>query len=100
MSIDKKRYGKDWNLIANKVKAEAQYKCEECGRPNSLKKGERLTVHHKDGNPENNARYNLEALCTRCHLGKHKFLQAKYQYTQKEEQGQLNISTGIKQTPR
>lgn len=27
-----------------------------------------LQVHHKDGNPQNNADSNLQVLCTRCHL--------------------------------
>lgn len=27
-----------------------------------------LTVHHRDGDPENNGRENLAALCQRCHL--------------------------------
>jgi 5-methylcytosine-specific restriction endonuclease McrA len=91
MSSIKKIYGKDWPLIAIQIKTEAKWKCEECGAPQSLEKGHRLTVHHKDGNPKNNTRTNLECLCQRCHLRKHKFIQARYIFNQKEVLGQTSI---------
>jgi 5-methylcytosine-specific restriction endonuclease McrA len=90
-------YGVDWTLIATKVKTEASWTCVECGAKQSTKKGSRLTVHHIDGNPRNNNRSNLVCLCQKCHLKKHKFLQAQYLYTQKEGQGQVNILTNIQE---
>jgi len=89
-------YGIDWPFIATGIKTEANWKCQECGAPNNRLKGTILTVHHIDGNPRNNTRSNLIALCQKCHLRKHKFLQAKYLYTQKEGQGQVNILTNIR----
>lgn len=35
-----------------------------------------LTVHHRDGNPENNERGNLKALCQKCHLEADRALRA------------------------
>ena len=81
-------YGVDWPLIAAKVKAEKNYTCEVCGTTRNLKSKIRITVHHKDGNPGNNTRSNLECICNKCHLSKQKFLQAKYLNIKKEEQGQ------------
>lgn len=40
--------------------------CEICGRASR-----RLHVHHKDGNPFNNAPWNLQSLCTSCHRLSH-----------------------------
>jgi len=40
--------------------------CERCGRAG------RLDVHHKDGDPTNNAPENLEVLCRGCHLKHHR----------------------------
>jgi len=39
-------------------------KCMKCNSQ------ERLEVHHKDGNPWNNDRSNLELRCEDCHLGR------------------------------
>lgn len=41
-------------------------KCEDCG----ITTIDILTVHHKDGNPWNNRRINLELLCPNCHAVK------------------------------
>lgn len=38
--------------------------CERCGAPGNAR-------HHKDRNPLNNERDNLEVLCTLCHLCEH-----------------------------
>jgi len=65
---NKDRYPPDWIHIALEIKIKSKWKCERCGQPNNHDAGYTLTVHHIDGNPENNDRSNLIALCQRCHL--------------------------------
>lgn len=48
---------------ARRVKARTA--CENCGATTSLH------VHHRDRNPANNVRANLEVLCATCHLKHH-----------------------------
>jgi 5-methylcytosine-specific restriction endonuclease McrA len=84
----KEIYGEDWHYIANEVKAKANWTCQECGATRDLKRKIRITVHHEDGDPTNNARWNLKCLCNRCHLKKQKFLQAQYLTVKKEIAGQ------------
>jgi 5-methylcytosine-specific restriction endonuclease McrA len=64
----KGEYPSNWPEIAAKVKQEANYLCERCGHPNDPDHGYTLTVHHLDGDKSNNARWNLAALCQKCHL--------------------------------
>lgn len=61
-------YPPNWNEIAQRVKDEAGGLCEYCNHPNDKPSGHVLTVHHLDGDPSNNKRSNLRALCQRCHL--------------------------------
>jgi 5-methylcytosine-specific restriction endonuclease McrA len=61
-------YPDDWNRIAREVKRRAGWKCQHCGHPHDPKAGYTLTVHHVDGNPQNNQPSNLRALCQRCHM--------------------------------
>ena len=74
MPMDKKRYPTDWDEIARRVKDEADWRCEECGkqcrRPGEPFKGHRftLTVAHLNHTPEDCRRENLRALCAPCHL--------------------------------
>ena len=74
MPMDKARYPADWEAIARKVKEEAGWRCQGCGkqcrRPGEpLDTHQRtLTVHHIDHCPENCAPENLIALCAPCHL--------------------------------
>ncbi len=63
-----KGYPKTWSQIAHRVKLEAEYKCRDCDHPDNFPLGYTLTVHHLDGDPTNNTRANLRALCQRCHL--------------------------------
>ncbi len=65
-------YPPDWPAISLKVKQEAGWKCERChaahGLPNPVTGSKVvLTTHHKDGDPSNCERPNLEALCQLCH---------------------------------
>ena len=74
MPIDKSRYPPNWDQIALRVKQEADWTCEHCGKrcctPGQPCPDRRfvLTVHHIDHDPANNARDNLIALCAPCHL--------------------------------
>jgi len=61
-------YTDDWNTVATEVKTAAGWRCEHCGHPHDPEAGYALTVHHLDGDPQNNAPENLVALCQRCHL--------------------------------
>ncbi len=64
----KGEYPPNWPEIAVKVKQEANYQCERCEHPNDPDNGYTLTVHHLDGDKSNNERWNLAALCQKCHL--------------------------------
>lgn len=74
MPMDRKRYPANWKEIANRVKEEADWKCEECGvqcrRPGEPLDTHRrtLTVSHRNHIPEDCRRENLQALCAPCHL--------------------------------
>lgn len=64
----KGEYPGDWKEIARKVKADAGWRCVRCKHPNCYDSGHVLTVHHFDGDKANCERWNLMALCQRCHL--------------------------------
>lgn len=61
-------YPAHWAVLATTVKDEAGWKCVRCNEPHNPKAGYCLTVHHFDGDKANEARWNLMALCQRCHL--------------------------------
>lgn len=65
-------YPPDWPAIAKQVKDEACWKCERCGHAHDTPAGYMLTVHHLDGVKAHSGlpefRWNLAALCQRCHL--------------------------------
>ena len=68
-----KLYHRDWPAISLLVRQRANWKCELCpaeqGKPHWKTKGlVVLTVHHINGDPSDNRRANLIALCQRCHL--------------------------------
>jgi 5-methylcytosine-specific restriction endonuclease McrA len=61
-------YTADWKAIATAVKAAAGWRCVRCGHPHDPKTGYTLTVDHLSGAKDDNAWFNLAALCQRCHL--------------------------------
>jgi predicted HNH restriction endonuclease len=82
MPMDRKRYPKNWEVIALNIKSKARWICRGCQKQ-CLKPGEgvqlsrpekaklTLTVHHADLCPENNSETNLIPLCAPCHLALH-----------------------------
>lgn len=73
MPIDYNDYPFDWKKISKAVIKKAQNRCELCGTENyknHWKTGSKviLTVHHIDSVKYNCSKYNLIALCQRCHL--------------------------------
>ena len=74
MPMDKKRYPKNWKDISLRIKQDAGWICQECGRQ-CRKPGEKfdthkrtLTVAHMNHIPEDISPNNLKALCAPCHL--------------------------------
>ena len=74
MPMDKKRYPTNWKDIAKKIKDEAGWKCQQCGKQ-CRKPGEpfdthknTLTVAHLNHTPEDIRPENLKAMCAPCHL--------------------------------
>lgn len=61
-------YPEDWPYIAKCVKDDAAWACVRCRHHHDPPSGHTLTVHHFDGNKSNCERWNLMALCQRCHL--------------------------------
>lgn len=61
-------YPNNWREIALRVKRENNWRCERCKHIHAPAIGYCLTVHHLDGDKSNIERWNLAALCQRCHL--------------------------------
>lgn len=61
-------YPAHWPDIALTVKRDANWECIRCGHGHDPATGYCLTVHHFDGDKGNCQRWNLMALCQRCHL--------------------------------
>jgi len=61
-------YTRDWSSVSRKYKEYKMWRCEECYVNLSGKPHKRLLhVHHQDNDPQNNASWNLIALCVICH---------------------------------
>lgn len=61
-------YPTDWPTLAKLVKDDAGWRCVRCDRPHDVAGGYCLTVHHFVGDKSLCERWNLMALCQRCHL--------------------------------
>ena len=61
-------YPPEWPIIAERVKERAAWRCVRCSMHHAPRNGYTLTVHHLDGNKSNCEKWNLAALCQRCHL--------------------------------
>lgn len=74
MPMDRSKYPENWNEIALRVKEDADWRCQECGkqcyRPGQkhLNRQYTLTVAHLDHKPMNCDPSNLKAMCSVCHL--------------------------------
>lgn len=74
MPMERWRYPANWREIARRVKDEANWTCENCGKacrkPNEPFDTHKrtLTVAHLNHIPEDCRRENLRALCAPCHL--------------------------------
>ncbi len=96
------RYPDNWEEIALQVKEKAEWTCQRCGlecfptnylkhtiKDKSLKAKLTLTVHHSDYDPSNNHPSNLIALCSACHLHKHRGKRGNI------SPGQLKLNLGV-----
>lgn len=74
MPMDRSKYPADWDAIADKVKTDAGWRCEQCGRqcrfPDEPFDTHRrtLTVAHINHVESDCRESNLVALCPACHL--------------------------------
>lgn len=74
MPMDKTKYPDDWDAIAARIKDEAGWRCEKCGRqcrfPGEAFDTHRrtLTVAHINHVEMDVRDENLVALCPKCHL--------------------------------
>ena len=123
MPMNRKLYPKNWEAIAYQIKSEANWNCEECGRP-CRRPGEStkelieriatgrlsecpvaeevlnyprrfvLGVAHLDHRPENCDRANLRAWCNVCHLRYDGSQMATKRQLKREREGQLNLFGG------
>jgi 5-methylcytosine-specific restriction endonuclease McrA len=115
--MDRSRYPDNWEEIAFEVKSEANWECQECGRP-CRQPGEdesefavevlnlgwgsyfdapqrfTLTTAHLDQDPQNNAPSNLRALCSGCHLRHDAPYRKANGLAKRERAGQLPLLGG------
>ena len=61
-------YPENWDEIAKAIKDAADWKCERCGHSHDVDAGYMLTVAHMIPDKANVEKWNLAALCQRCHL--------------------------------
>lgn len=59
-------HGFDCKELHERVRRDAKYRCQRCGKTQE-ENGQKLSVHHKDGNHYNDDPENTEALCKKCH---------------------------------
>jgi len=92
------RYSKEQKTTRLIALARAIYTCERCGRT------DKLDVHHKDENTDNNSPENLEVVCAYCHSkihkerGKHYPLEARLIFGGAQFVKDCRIRNGLKIT--
>ena len=107
MPMIRARYPADWEAIALKVKVEADWCCQDCGRQcqrpdetleqlqarigKAKPRQYLLTVAHLDQNPSNCSGDNLSAKCTVCHLRYDRQFRARQRLLLREWFGQLRL---------
>lgn len=89
--MNRKDYPPEWHSIALRIKNKANWKCEICNAAHNTGNNVILTVHHRDGNPQNCNDSNLIALCRRCHLREQLKLQPYIARKQQEDSGQASF---------
>ena len=93
-----------WHLLTHTLKAWGHWRCWHCGLQGLLP-GERvldraerarraLQVHHRNRDRTNNALYNLEVVCARCHLGTHR----GERFGRRVVTGQLSLAIALSAT--
>lgn len=86
-------YSEFWKDVAGVIKINQSYVCAGCGvdceRTN--KNGLQMSVHHVDGNVENNERDNLIGLCSRCHLREQGLLMRGRSKLLLDQRGQMKM---------
>jgi hypothetical protein len=65
---DKTGYPANWSEISITLRNWTNHYCEVCSHHHDVSTWHILTVHHLDGNPNNNDWRNLLVCCQRCHL--------------------------------
>ena len=64
--------GPEYTIIANQLKKEKNYTCEDCSVYLGCSKNRKyLHAHHINGRKYDNSRINLKILCVDCHLNKY-----------------------------
>jgi len=61
-------YPPNWKEISDQVKADNDYKCENCKHTRDPIIGRSIGTHHLDRDKSNSERWNLACLCNGCHL--------------------------------
>ncbi len=65
-------YPDDFKQIAQKLKEQKNWTCQQCNKGYNYDKGS-LHVHHKNERKDDNSEQNLEVLCKYCHQNRHKY---------------------------
>jgi len=72
--LGRDEYPRDFSSqLKETVRENSSQECAECGMPqddHEQEFGQKLHVHHRDGDKRNNKTQNLVALCARCHGSK------------------------------
>ena len=100
MPVDWKKYPENWKEIADRIKAEADYQCEMCGKQ-CRHPGEPFDTHKRTAtvahcnHDESDCRdENLVCACAPCHLrydAKHHARNAARTRREKADKGQLML---------